>query len=257
MTGQTTLVCLSVLLIISHVVSSFQTKGEQCERCCRGDPGPSGIHGQHGLPGATGTEGRKGDRGEKGYKGDKGERGPIGETGLKGSRGKKGHKGQCGNTGNDGDKGQQGPMGPFGPKGDKGNKGEKCVPSPRIAFFVTRKSKFGPVHQDTTIEFDKVFLNHGEAFDELTSHFVCKINGTYLFNAHVLSQDETDAFVMIMLNDEPRVPMHGDHRSGYGVASNTIILHLTTGDHVWLRLKEGSAISNDSSTFSGYLLYAD
>lgn len=68
-----TLIYLSILLITSQVVSSFQSKGEQCERCCRGDPGPSGIHGQHGLPGATGAEGRKGDRGEKGYKGDKGE----------------------------------------------------------------------------------------------------------------------------------------------------------------------------------------
>jgi len=78
-----------------------------------------------------------------------------------------------------------------------------------------------------------------------------------MFNAHILSQEEKDAFVMIMLNEQPRIPLHADHRAGYGVASNTAMFHLTVGDKVYLRLKKDSAISNDSSTFSGYLLYAD
>ncbi|WAQ96636.1 C1QT6-like protein [Mya arenaria] len=164
-------------------------------------------------------------------------------------------KGCAGVKGLDGEKGSIGPMGPFGPKGDKGTKGEKCVPTPRIAFFVTRTSRFGPVQQDTNIEFDKVFLNEGNSFDEHSSQFVCTVNGTYLFNAHVLSQEDKDAFVTIMLNEQPRIPMHGDHRSGFGVASNTAMFHLTVGDKVYLRLKKDSAISNDSSTFSGYLIH--
>lgn len=135
--------------------------------------------------------------------------------------------------------------------------GERCISTPKVSFFVTRTSKFGPVQQDTTIEFDKVFINHGEAFSPLTSHFICNINGTYMFNVHILSQENRDAFVMIMHNEQPQVPLHGDHRSGYGVASNTAIFQLIEGDHVWLRLKKDSAISNDSSTFSGYLIYAD
>ena len=62
---------------------------------------------------------------------------------------------------------------------------------------------------------------------------------------------------MVMLNEQPQIPIHGDHRSGHGVASNTVIFHLEEGDHVWLRLKKDSAISSDSSTFSGYLIYDD
>ena len=135
--------------------------------------------------------------------------------------------------------------------------GDKPVKVPKIAFFVTRKYIFGPVNQDTTIEFDKVILNTGNAFSELTSHFICNVNGTYLFNIHILSQNNTDAFVMVMLNDQPQISLHGDHRSGFGVASNTVIFHLVEGDHVWLRLKKDSGISNDSSTFSGYLIYDD
>lgn len=135
--------------------------------------------------------------------------------------------------------------------------GEKCVQTPKVAFFVTRTSRFGPVQQDTNIEFNKVFLNQGNSFDEHSSQFVCKINGTYIFNAHILSQENQNAFIMIMLNEQPRIPMHGDHRSGFGVASNTAIFQLVQGDKVYLRLKKDSAISNDSSTFSGYLIYAD
>ena len=135
--------------------------------------------------------------------------------------------------------------------------GDKCVPTPKIAFFVTRTSRFGPVQQDTNIEFDKVFLNQGQSFDEHASQFVCKINGTYVFNAHMLGQENQNAFVMIMLNEQPRIPLHGDKRSGFGVASNTVIFQLVEGDKVYLRLKKDSAISNDSSTFSGYLIYVD
>ena len=135
--------------------------------------------------------------------------------------------------------------------------GDKPTRTPKIAFFVTRKSVFGPVAQDTSIPFDKVFLNTGNAFDEMTSHFVCNVNGTYLFNIHILSVEGQNGFVMLMLNNMPQLSLHADKRSGIGVASNSAIFHLKEGDHVWLELEKDSAISNDSSTFSGYLIYDD
>ncbi|XP_052262527.1 complement C1q tumor necrosis factor-related protein 7-like [Dreissena polymorpha] len=245
------------MVFVLSCVASLGLKGETCNSCCMGPPGAPGVHGNHGLPGTSGPEGSKGDRGEKGYPGEKGSYGPKGDLGEKGEKGRKGAKGQCGAAGKDGEKGMLGPMGAFGPKGDKGIKGEKCVPSPKIAFFVTRTSRFGPVQQDTNIEFDKIFLNEGQAFDSHSSQFVCKVNGTYLFHAHILSQEDKDAFVTIMLNEQPRIPMHGDHRSGFGVASNMAIFKLEAGDKVYLRLKKDSAISNDSSTFSGYLIHSD
>lgn len=113
------------------------------------------------------------------------------------------------------------------------------------------------MNQDTSIPFDKTILNSGNAFSELTSHFICNVNGTYLFNIHILSQENRNAFVMVMLNDMPQISLHGDHRSGHGVASNTAIFQLKEGDHVWLLLLKDSAISSDSSTFSGYLIYDD
>ena len=109
----------------------------------------------------------------------------------------------------------------------------------------------------TTITFDKVLLNQGENFDVYTSHFVAKINGTYLFIAHVLSSTDNDAYAWLTINNRPLVPMHGDHRSGYGTGSNTVIYHLVQEDHVWVQLMKNSSLLNDFSTFSGYLIYED
>jgi C1q domain len=53
------------------------------------------------------------------------------------------------------------------------------------------------------------------------------------------------------------VPIHGDGRAGYGTGSQTIILSLKTDDHVWIQLSKDSALLNDYTTFSGYLLFED
>ena len=127
----------------------------------------------------------------------------------------------------------------------------------RIAFSASRTNPMGPVTEDTTITFDKVLLNQGDSFDIFTSHFVTKLNGTYLFTAHVLSSSDCDAYAWITVNNRPIVPMHGDHRAGYGTGSNTIIYHLVLEDHVWIQLMRNSSLLNDYSTFSGHLIYED
>jgi len=43
--------------------------------------------------------------------------------------------------------------------------------------------------QDTPVTFDVVYANVGDAFDVYSSHFVCTVNATYLFAAHVLGQN--------------------------------------------------------------------
>jgi hypothetical protein len=58
-----------------------------------------------------------------------------------------------------------------------------------------------------------------------------------------------------MVNGHHKVPIHGDHRSGFGTGSNTIILSLVEEDHVWIQLVKNSSLLNDFSTFSGYLIF--
>ena len=110
--------------------------------------------------------------------------GPIGPTGLLGERGKKGSEGEKGESGIHGPKGEKGERGYTGFAGVKGNKGEPWLDKrTRVAFSVMRNSKLGPVTQDTPITFDVILNNVGDSFEQYSSHFVCKINGTYFFTS--------------------------------------------------------------------------
>lgn len=184
-----------------------------------------------------------------------GEGGPLGPNGDKGSRGRKGQKGDPGGDGSNGEKGAMGPRGYPGYKGDRGDKGQTAKPTRRIAFSASRTTKLGRVMQDTIVTFNNVFVNIGESFDTYTSHFVCQVNGTYLFTAHIMGQNKIDAFAWVMVNNQHQLPLHGDGRAGFGSSSNTIILNLNVEDHVWIQLSKDSALLNDYSTFSGFLIF--
>lgn len=219
--------------------------------------GPPGIPGTPGVPGHNGANGIQGERGPKGERGDPGHPGIQGVQGLMGPQGGSGERGRRGKKGFTGEKGQKGELGRIGVKGRLGPKGEPAVLPPSIAFSASRSSPLGPVREETIITYDQVFLNLGDSFDIFSSHFVCKVNGTYLFTAHILGTQNNDAYAWIMFNGQPMVPMHGDHRAGYGTGSNTLIYHLVRDDHVWVQLMKNSSLLNDYSTFSGYLIYKD
>ncbi|XP_065922816.1 complement C1q tumor necrosis factor-related protein 2 isoform X2 [Magallana gigas] len=219
--------------------------------------GPPGIPGTPGVPGHNGANGIQGERGPKGERGDPGHPGIQGVQGLMGPPGGSGERGRRGKKGFIGEKGQKGELGRIGVEGRLGPKGEPAVLPPSIAFSASRSSPLGPVREETIITYDQVFLNLGDSFDIFSSHFVCKVNGTYLFTAHILGTQNNDAYAWIMFNGQPMVPMHGDHRAGYGTGSNTLIYHLVRDDHVWVQLMKNSSLLNDYSTFSGYLIYKD
>ncbi|XP_029636373.1 complement C1q tumor necrosis factor-related protein 7-like [Octopus sinensis] len=251
----TWLLAMHIQVVASGTHAYLQDK--EC-KCCVGQTGPSGVPGIPGLQGAMGKDGHKGDKGEHGPSGPfglKGESGVMGPSGEKGSRGRKGQKGEIGTKGGEGIKGAMGPRGYPGYKGDRGEKGLSSKPSKRIAFSASRTTKLGRVLQDTIVTFNNIFVNIGDNFDVYTSHFVCQLNGTYLFTAHIMGQNKIDAFAWLMVNNQHQLPLHGDGRAGFGSSSNTIILNLNVDDHVWIQLSKDSALLNDYSTFSGFLIF--
>ena len=184
----------------------------------------------------------------------------VGMPGPIGADGARGRKGPKGDIGPEGPSGLPGPVGERGYPGIPGDRGPMGHPAPKtrhMAFSAARSVKLGPVTEDTPIFFDTVFTNVGSAFDEYSSHFVCKLNGTYLFTTHILGQNNHDAFAWLMLNSKHKSPLHGDGRAGYGSGSQTVILQLRSDDHVWIQLTKDSAILNDYTTFSGFLLFED
>ncbi|XP_021342909.1 complement C1q tumor necrosis factor-related protein 2-like [Mizuhopecten yessoensis] len=245
---------LFLLSVKSSLATITYSKASPYCQCCSGPPGTPGGHGNQGLSGPRGMTGFKGQKGEIGNSGIPGPQGPTGKAGDRGRRGRKGLKGECGVRGT---KGMRGEVGPYGVMGQKGSKGESGELRRQVAFSASRTSRLGPVLENTIVIYDNVFTNQGDSFDPYTSTFICKVNGTYLFAAHVLCNLDSDAFGWIMMNGNYVIPMHGDQRAGYGTGSNTIILHLVKGDHVWIQLSKNSSLLNDYSTFSGYLLYAD
>jgi len=125
--------------------------------------------------------------------------GPLGDRGRRGSRGEAGIKGDAG------------AVGPPGLKGQKGESSSMSTttlrrpPGARVAFSVARSLKLGPVLEDTLVGFDVVFTNIGAGFDESSSRFVCRTNGTYTFTAHLLGQNNKDVYAWIMMNDKHMV----------------------------------------------------
>ncbi|GFN78454.1 complement c1q tumor necrosis factor-related protein 3-like [Plakobranchus ocellatus] len=253
------LLLLPTLFGAVHSISRDNMMDEWCNnKCCVVMPGPQGPTGNPGMPGPQGRDGLVGPKGDKGDMGNKGFTGMPGEKGPdgpKGQRGRKGDHGPPGPAGPQGVKGDIGPLGPIGPRGEVGPRGPRGKEPPRIAFSVTRLESLGPVPQKTQVSFDKIHLNLGDSFDVYSSHFVCKVNGTYLFTVHMLSMENVTAYGWIMLNKAHQMAFHG--QAPHGTGSNTIILRLVKDDHVWVQLNENSAIHKMLSSFSGHILYED
>ncbi|XP_013414922.1 complement C1q subcomponent subunit B isoform X2 [Lingula anatina] len=251
---------VSLVLLCANcytITDAYNSKNEITKDVCGCLQGPPGIPGTPGVPGMYGHRGEAGSKGEKGEKGEEGPYGLKGEIGFDGPMGPPGPEGKRGRRGS---KGDQGPLGEPGKIGQKGEKGDTIIHNLRvkkIAFSVSRSQKLGPVLQDTPVTYDKIFTNVGNSFEESSSHFICKVNGTYLFHVHVLGQPKKDAFAWIMKNKIHQVAMHGDGRAGHGTGSNTIILSLRQDDHVWVKLVKESAVMNDYTTFSGHLIFDD
>ncbi|CAK8685553.1 unnamed protein product [Clavelina lepadiformis] len=181
-----------------------------------------------------------------GPKGDKGETGPPGIPGIKGDRGEMGPVGMKGERGN---------------KGEKGDKGEKAPFPPSSAFSVARsKSLLGNETTAQAINFDKIFVDAKEQFDQTDGRFICKYDGVYYFSYTVQSYLDKFVGIQLMKNNEPQVILYANAVPRRIMQSQTVLLNLNNGDIVWLRQAKGSrfAIYGNSDlqiTFTGFLIH--
>ena len=210
-----------------------------------GDPG--GL----GPPGVPGAEGQKGDLGSKGEcnctDGADGSHGMPGPTGTKGDKGTMGPQGVSGINGEKGDEGGIGITGMPGP----------CTPVIQSAFTAALNSSFPP--PDTPVVFARIISNFPGNYDPTRGIYTAPVNGTYVFsyNLQVFSR-----VLMVGLYHNFRPVVRSTEPANLGTASQQLILHLNTGDRVWLLVKDtdtnGMFTSSEcSSTFSGFLLYPD
>uniref|UniRef100_A0A8C6WFQ9 Complement C1q like 2 n=1 Tax=Neogobius melanostomus TaxID=47308 RepID=A0A8C6WFQ9_9GOBI len=197
---------------------------------------------------------------------------------TQGTRGETGRPGKPGPRGPAGEPGPPGPPGPRGPPGDRGPS-KLSVPTLtsgttdatdsdrnssynplRIAFYVGLKN---PHEGYEVLKFDDVITNLGNHYDASTGKFTCQVSGMYFFTYHVLMRggDGTSMWADLCKNGQVRASaIAQDADQNYDYASNTALLHLDSGDEVYVKLDGGKAHggnNNKYSTFSGFILYPD
>ncbi|KAG5262129.1 hypothetical protein AALO_G00292530 [Alosa alosa] len=194
-------------------------------------------------------------------------------------QGTRGEPGRPGKPGPRGPPGEPGPPGPKGPPGDKGISGRPGFPSltsgtaqtetgevgaaigsSKIAFYVGLKN---PHEGYEVLKFDDVVTNLGNHYDPSTGKFTCQVSGIYFFTYHVLMRggDGTSMWADLCKNGQVRASaIAQDADQNYDYASNSVVLHLDSGDEIYVKLDGGKAHggnNNKYSTFSGFILYPD
>ncbi|XP_042284281.1 inner ear-specific collagen-like [Thunnus maccoyii] len=249
-----------------------------CPASCESVQGPPGQQGLPGPAGARGLPGVFGSVGPKGFKGDKGDLGMAGTPGMNGQKGDRGEQGLCncrdGEDGTDGRPGERGPkgdkgdigaqgiQGPIGLKGNQGIIGLMGPPGPcssaiQSAFSVSLNESFPA--PDWPVPFPNILTNQQGHFNPSMGIYTAPVNGTYIFSLH-LAVSNRMLKVGLFHNFYPVIKT--TEGTNQVTTSQTVVLHLSMGDQVWLQVKDsmtnGMFTDNESSsTFSGYLLHPD
>ncbi|XP_034985720.1 complement C1q-like protein 2 isoform X1 [Zootoca vivipara] len=218
----------------------------------KGDPGRPGKPGPRGPPGEPGPPGPRGPPGERGDSGKPGLPGlsvpGIGATGTATTAGGVG-SGMGGSS-------SSSPA----PGGEVTGALSAAFSGPKIAFYVGLKS---PHEGYEVLKFDDVVTNLGNHYDPTTGKFTCQVRGIYFFTYHILMRggDGTSMWADLCKNGQVRASaIAQDADQNYDYASNSVVLHLDSGDEVYVKLDGGKAHggnNNKYSTFSGFLLYPD
>ncbi|NXL90746.1 ADIPO protein, partial [Alectura lathami] len=251
MRGSAGILFCSLLLVALHLTELAADEGQPDPKtpCANWMGGAPGYPGHNGLPGRDGKDGKDGLKGEKGDQGCANNSQPqFCPTGLEGPPGARGERGFPGTSGAP------------GLMGMKGEKGESAYIY-RSAFSVglTERSP----HPNVPIRFTKIFYNEQNHYDASTGKFLCSIPGTYFFAYH-LTVYLTDVKVSLYKKDKAVIFTYDQFReNNVDQASGSVLLHLSTGDEVWLQVYgEGNnngvyADNVNDSTFMGFLLYPD
>ncbi|KAM9036605.1 complement C1q-like protein 2 isoform X2 [Sminthopsis crassicaudata] len=214
--------------------------------------GPKGEPGRPGKPGPRGPQGEPGPPGPRGPPGEKGDSGKPGMPGLQLAAGGAGG-GSVGAIGGGG-------VGGGGDVGEVTGALSAAFSGPKIAFYVGLKS---PHEGYEVLKFDDVVTNLGNHYDPTTGKFSCQVRGIYFFTYHILMRggDGTSMWADLCKNGQVRASaIAQDADQNYDYASNSVVLHLDSGDEVYVKLDGGKAHggnNNKYSTFSGFLLYPD
>ena len=112
---------------------------------------------------------------------------------------------------------------------------------------------------NSVVVFDQASLNVGEAYDETTGKFTCKVDGLYTFSWTTLSGPRKD-LTTDLITSGSRVAQNivdTDKTDDTLSSSSTVIVRMRKGEQTWISVVKGNQltaqwISVPSSMFSGF-----
>ncbi|XP_031593717.1 complement C1q-like protein 4 [Oreochromis aureus] len=116
----------------------------------------------------------------------------------------------------------------------------------------------GPFTTETTLIFEHVITNIGNAYNQSTGIFTAPVRGVYHFEFHIFGTAGIRAGGSLFRNGDLICTAYEHPKSGSVSASNGVSLLLEVGDQVSVRLPIGSSIhenQNHHTTFSGHLIF--
>ncbi|XP_062375785.1 complement C1q-like protein 4 isoform X2 [Sardina pilchardus] len=126
------------------------------------------------------------------------------------------------------------------------------------SLFTNNDTHIGPFKTDQTLQFNLVFTNVGNAYDNSTGKFTAPLNGVYQFSYHVYAGGDNGAGAKLYHNEDQVVAAY-NHVAPHDInTSQSVILTLEKGDTVSLLLEAGWWVASylgHLTTFSGHLLF--
>jgi len=120
------------------------------------------------------------------------------------------------------------------------------------------RGAIGPFSTETTLIYETVITNIGNAYSKYTGVFTAPVAGVYYFTIFHHSGGERGTVLRLHKNGQHMVTTQ-DHPAVYETAhngGNAVFLQLQRGDQVYVRMTENSHVwgSNYHTTFSGFLV---
>lgn len=131
-----------------------------------------------------------------------------------------------------------------------------------IAFhaYMSKGSEV-PLPTHHILQFDVVLLNRGNGYNAFDGIFVVPATGTYVFTWSFMSWPHGWVYTELMKNADVIDTRYSesDSPSAWDFSSGTVVVDVSSGDHVYVRLGRTSngrvaSIGESRTTFSGWLL---
>ncbi|XP_072515371.1 cerebellin 17 isoform X2 [Salminus brasiliensis] len=117
----------------------------------------------------------------------------------------------------------------------------------------------GPFDVDTLLVFSKEFTNVGNAYSPITGIFTAPVRGVYFFRLNIFGYTAPHWIGAELFKNQEKIFFLSEFPDGvHEYASNSVTLLLEKGDLVYVKLKSGRNIFDNTDnhcTFSGFLLF--